>query len=412
MTRLLFAVSILGGLLSGTAGAATYETIHTVTSIHLGPGAISGLYTPLLFNSTGTAIYGIDADLSDIYKLTRPEPGSTKWGMTTVYTYPKGCSPQEALAEDKKGNLYGIMVGNKAPCSSFGLAIEVSPPAKGKTLWTAKTIYDGFSNAAAFVDPDYGLLVDSAGNLYGAADDTNSGNGAVYKLSPPAAGKTQWTGTELGVTPDAAWLQRDAGGRILGTGLGSSGRTGKYGVVWQLIPLSNGTGSYRYSILASLARTGADGGGPAGLMAVDRDGNVYGTAQQNGKGQGTVFEIAATDHTVTVLHSFKGSDGAKPYGLAIDSKGNLYGVATYGGNGWNRAANSGGEGTIYELSPPAKKGGVWGFKVLHAPQISFFDTSLGTTALNPHLVVGPDGVLYGTANGPNGTGGSIFRIRP
>jgi uncharacterized repeat protein (TIGR03803 family) len=72
-----------------------------------------------------------------------------------------------------------------------------------------------------------------------------------------------------------------------------------------------------------------------------------------------------------VLYIFQGNakgDGATPEGgLIIDGVGNLYGTTAYGGTGnCVLLGNVVGCGTVYELSPPAQKGGQWTETVLYS----------------------------------------------
>jgi uncharacterized repeat protein (TIGR03803 family) len=79
---------------------------------------------------------------------------------------------------------------------------------------------------------------------------------------------------------------------------------------------------------------------PAGNLALDSNGNIYGTAWAGGStpngcqgyGCGTVFEIDASGQ-FTMLYSFTGGgDGGMPNGGIIrDAAGNLYGTTQYGG---------------------------------------------------------------------------------
>jgi uncharacterized repeat protein (TIGR03803 family) len=76
--------------------------------------------------------------------------------------------------------------------------------------------------------------------------------------------------------------------------------------------------------------TGGDGANPYSSLIADPAGNLYGTTNRGGAGCGwgcgTVFQLD-TSGTVTVLHSFNGSDGEAPYaGLTADAAGNLYGT--------------------------------------------------------------------------------------
>lgn len=79
-------------------------------------------------------------------------------------------------------------------------------------------------------------------------------------------------------------------------------------------------------------------------MLIDAAGNLYGTTAAGGSGgAGTVFRLSADHRTMTILHSFSGSDGSTPVGgLVADLAGNLYGTTSTGG--------SGGDGTVFELS--------------------------------------------------------------
>jgi hypothetical protein len=83
-------------------------------------------------------------------------------------------------------------------------------------------------------------------------------------------------------------------------------------------------------------------------------GNLYGTTLYDGgyccTGYGTVYKL--TDHVVTILHRFKGPDGAFPVGqLVADATGNLYGTTQVGGNGkYCPSMPIGGCGTVFKFS--------------------------------------------------------------
>ncbi len=78
------------------------------------------------------------------------------------------------------------------------------------------------------------------------------------------------------------------------------------------------------SVLHSFA--GSDGASPAAGLIFDAAGNLYGTTIFGGAntncylGCGTVFKLTPTG-TLSVLHSFAGSDGAYPdAGLIVDGR--------------------------------------------------------------------------------------------
>jgi len=66
-----------------------------------------------------------------------------------------------------------------------------------------------------------------------------------------------------------------------------------------------------------------------------------------------------------LLYSFQGvPDGATPTGAAVSDKaGNLYGAT--GDGGASTCDGPGQCGTVYQLAPPATKGGVWTETVLY-----------------------------------------------
>jgi uncharacterized repeat protein (TIGR03803 family) len=132
-------------------------------------------------------------------------------------------------------------------------------------------------------------------------------------------------------------------------------------------------------------------------MAIDQDGNLYGTS--NASGGGTVFELSPSlgGWTTTILHSFSlgGADGIYPEGAVIlDSAGNIYGTTAYGGGSsvcqFGFVLN--GCGTVFELSPAV--GGGWSEKILHR----FVSSDEGLDGEVPYgpLVMDAEGNLYGT----------------
>jgi uncharacterized repeat protein (TIGR03803 family) len=117
----------------------------------------------------------------------------------------------------------------------------------------------------------------------------------------------------------------------------------------------------------------------------------------------------------SVLYRFNGgSDGAAPMASMIaDSSGNLYGTTSEGGGSANCTS---GCGTVFELSPPAERGGGWTETVLY----SFQGGNDGATPEAP-MVADKSGNLYGVtsagggdcANANMASCGTVFElIRP
>jgi len=165
---------------------------------------------------------------------------------------------------------------------------------------------------------------------------------------------------------------------------------------------------------------------------LDSAGNVYGTTAYGGNGNcvllgtkagcGAVFELSPPKQkggrwTEALLHNFQGgNDGYFPNGnLVFDKAGNLYGATMFGG-GKGTSCNPYYQycGTVFELSPPKRKGGKWAEKVLH----SFAGIESGKTTgdgANPNggMVFDSKGALYGTtyAGGYRGLG-AAFKLTP
>jgi hypothetical protein len=166
---------------------------------------------------------------------------------------------------------------------------------------------------------------------------------------------------------------------------------------------------------------------PIGDLVFDSVGNLYG-ATQFGGGQGTscdpyyqycgaVFQLSPPKKkggvwTEKTLHAFSGDagDGAMPYsGVTVDKNGVVYGTTYFGGKmtgDCNGGAGGTGCGTVYMLSPPAKKG-KWTYQILHRFQAENSDGA------NPsaEVVLDSGGNLFGTTYaGPQNGNGTVFEV--
>jgi uncharacterized repeat protein (TIGR03803 family) len=309
-----------------------------------------------------------------------------------------GAIPAAGLVMDAEGNLYGTTAfGGLANCSALGEAgcgtvFKLDPSGN-------ETVLHKFSGAdGAF--PAAGLLMDSAGNLYGTTVNGGSagfcgnfGCGSVFKLAP-SGGFTifhAFSGSSDGGNPTAGLIM-DAAGNLYGT-TGFGGDFG-IGVVFKLDPTGKETVVHTF--------TGADGAEPSAPLIMDSAGNLYGTTFRGGAaGFGTIFKLNPATGAFTVLHSFTGgSDGGHlGAGLLMDSAGNLDGTTEIGGTG--------GAGTVFKLDPITST-----LTVLH----SF--TGGGDGGNVPlegipaaGLIMDAPGNLYGaTFRGGTGSLGIVFKL--
>jgi hypothetical protein len=116
---------------------------------------------------------------------------------------------------------------------------------------------------------------------------------------------------------------------------------------------------------------------------------------------------SAQGQTYRVIHNFTGGrDGAiAENGLTRDNAGNLYGTTLHGGNG-SCIGDDGlrGCGTVFELK---HVGSGWILTPL-------YDFAGGNDGLLPtsRVIIGPDGSLYGTAQGGAYDRGVVWEITP
>ena len=107
-----------------------------------------------------------------------------------------------------------------------------------------------------------------------------------------------------------------------------------------------------------------------------------------------------------VLYSFQGgtSDGSVPAGgVVFDPQGNLYGATTDGGPASCKPIG-GACGTVFQLSPPAQKGGAWTETLIY--QFQGKGSNDGESP-NGGLIIDAQGNLYGVT-GYGGTGNCVL----
>jgi uncharacterized repeat protein (TIGR03803 family) len=274
-----------------------------------------------------------------------------------------GWPPQGNLIADANGNLYGVTIDGGA--HGFGTVYELSPSSSG---WNETILYN-FSNNGDGGFPLAGLLLDSAGNLYGTTEVGGAHfNGTVYELSPTRGGWTYSTLYSFQVWPDGYFplssLIMDGSGALYGTT--SRGGPDNFGTIFKLSPSSTG---WTESILYAFT-DGADGAWPRANLAMDPSGRLYGTATIGGStngscaslgGCGVVFRLSpGGGWHFSTLYTFGFTRGAEPNGgLVLDASGNLYGTTTLGGPCTRKQSC----GTVFRLSPTAS--GPWKLTVLY-----------------------------------------------
>src|SRR5665213_1507164 len=230
-----------------------------------------------------------------------------------------GANPQSTLAVDSIGNLYGT--ASRGGASGDGTVFEI---AKGSGTITTLVSFDG-SNGA---NPSAGVTLDAAGDLYGTTDGGGDSNdGTVFEIAKGSGTITTLASFNFtnGANPSAG-VALDASGNLYGTT--------NEGTVFKI---AKGSGTITTLI--------ANGASILGGVTLDASGNLYGTTDIGGtSNDGTVFEIAKGLSTTRTLASFNGTNGEDPQaGVTLDASGNLYGTTELGGDG-------NGDGTVFEIA--------------------------------------------------------------
>ncbi len=395
MTRFRIVVSVVFwvSVLTAVGSAQSFRTLLNFDGTR-GANPMANLVQGLDGNFYGTTEFGGPTSAGTVFKVT---PSGT---LTTLYTFPNfsdGCNPGAGLVLGSDGNFYGSTEtcgGTSTGCTfGCGTIFRITPAGALTTLHTFDAT-DGYQPLAA-------MIQGADGNFYGTTElGGTNGYGTVFKMTP--TGKITTLHSFAGYPNDGAYptapvvqvangsffgtTERGGGSRSCSTfggvfgcgivfkitpagtltmlhsfdttdgaipdgGLVLSARGGLYGTtsdiatstfgtIFKITPTGTLTTVYNFCSQSGCA----DGAYPGSGLIQATDGNLYGTTEQAGTGNGgTVFEITTTG-TLTTLHSFDQADGQAPFGELLQAtNGNLYGTTSTGGT--NEA-----DGTVFGLS--------------------------------------------------------------
>jgi uncharacterized repeat protein (TIGR03803 family) len=373
---------------SNVTGIDVSCTAGTETTLYsFGASATDGEepYSGLIMDSAGslygTTYRGGANSLGTVFKISASGTESVLYSFGASAS--DGVNPHGGLIMDSAGNLYGTTSSGGASGSDMGTAFKISVSGSESILYSFGVAPDG-------EEPEAGLIMDSAENLYGTteAGGVHGGDGTVFKIASGTETVLYSFGASAtdGQQPEADLIM-DSAGNLYGT-TQSGGANGR-GTVFKI---ASGTEAFLYSFGA----TATDGQQPEADLIMDSAGNLYGTTAGGGaNGHGTIFKIGPSG-TETILYSFGASatDGQAPFaGLIMDSAGNFYGTTDGGG------AN--GDGTVFKISTSGTE------TVLYSFGANAIDGQNPTAG----LIMDSAGNLYGTtyAGGAKGWG-TVFLI--
>lgn len=401
-----------------------------------GPGPLTLDAAGNLYGATGGGGIGTGCGggpCGTVFELERTGDG---WKKKTLYSFRgtiDGGWPEAGVIFDNLGNLYGTT--SVAGPGGVGTVFRLAPNSKGE--WTESVIYTFSFYGTPGRSPQTDLVFDNQGNLYGTTSNGGSGGGcfgdsgcgAVFELTPKADGSwTESTIHSFAPPPDggnpSSGLILDSAGNLYGmTEYGGTGLCRPFsdqaftnlncGVVYKL---SQSGGSWTESIVSNFARGGGHAVFPSGGLLFDKAGDLFGTSLAGGNGYGTIFELHPQQDgswRESDPHLFYGLDGREddPNGgptvlgrLVMDEKGDLFGVSLWGGANDN--------GVVFEFQ---HRKDVWRPKILFA----FPNDSGGSFNLKAGLVLDSQGHLYGSTRSGgidaacNSVGcGTIYEVTP
>jgi len=270
-----------------------------------------------------------------------------------------GFGVASGLIRDAAGNFYGTTVAGgisnpdctgDGPPGTCGVVYKLYPNGDEAVLYSFTGGADGYA-------PYGSLILDWQGNLFGVASnggDISSpfcgttvsalagalGCGTFFKIDSDGNFSVLHTfeGQDGGPFPDG-WLATDNAGNMYGiTGNGGSAVSNSNlgnGTIFKIDRRGNQSVLYNFA-------GGAQGFTSLGSVIRDNRGNLYGATFFGGDitdaacsavgGCGVVFRLDPWGR-YTLLHTFKGPDGANPWAdLYMDQQGDLYGTTTAGGD--------------------------------------------------------------------------------
>ena len=343
-------------------------------------GTDGNLYGTTLQGGSGTGLAGHGT----VFRLTAAGAATTLYAFTGGSD---GASPT-ALTQATDGNFYGATTTGGT--GGYGTLFRLSPGGALTTLYTFTGKTDGATPNAPTAASD--------GNVYGTTRTGGSGYGTMFQLTTAGTLTTlhAFGGGTDGASPLAALVQGSDGNLYGTTGYGGSA-TGY-----------DGSGTVFRATAAGAVTTlhafngAAEGSYPYAPLMQGTDGAFYGTTSGSASGSnyGTAFRVAA-DGTLTTLHAFtNAADGNGPAGgLAQDAAGTLYGTTHTGGL---RTDSSFADGTLFSLTTAGA-----------LTTLSTFDGAVSGAGYNPEasLISGGNGLLYGvTPNGGTSDAGLVFTL--
>jgi uncharacterized repeat protein (TIGR03803 family) len=179
-------------LRQGGNGKWTHKVLHSFGKGTDGRKPFAGLIFDAEGNLYGTTELGGVYGYGAVIELTQGKSG--KWTSKVLHSFNNNGTDGRyplygSLIFDKIGNLYGTTAygGSGSGCTGefglCGIVFELTPSAHGK--WTEKVLHSFVGNGSDGVGPYAGVILDTAGNLYGTTTAGGANDdGTVFEIIP------------------------------------------------------------------------------------------------------------------------------------------------------------------------------------------------------------------------------------
>jgi uncharacterized repeat protein (TIGR03803 family) len=406
---------------AAAANGYTYSVLYTfcpAAGCADGEYPEAGLIQDTAGNIYGTTDSGGEANSAcpygscgTVFKLSTSGQESVLYSFCSSPDCTDGYAPASVLIRDSAGNIYGTTAygGAGVIANGGGTAFKVDTTGQETVLYSfcpVSECSDGYYPAAA------GLIRDTAGNLYGTADEGAKGGGAVFRIDTSGNETVLYSfcSVDFPSCTDGRGptdVIQDSSGNFYGTTEGGGANCVANlgcGTVFKVDTTGKETVLYSFCSVGGASCT--DGAYPYAGLIQDTAGNLFGTTAQGGKsgcylGCGTVFKVDTTGKE-TVLYTFCSAsgctDGATPYaGLIQDAAGNLYGTTDAGG--------AVGQGTVFEVDTSGNETVLYSFCSVSYPNCT--DGQYTSSSLLQDTA----GNLYGTTQKGGAHGyGTVFKL--
>jgi uncharacterized repeat protein (TIGR03803 family) len=319
------------GLVFRLSPSGKETVLHNFMGGSDGANPYSGVLLTASGNLYGTTYQGGASNAGVVYEI------SPSGKETVLYSFTGGAdggNPYAGVIADSAGNLYGTTYNGGA--AGYGTAYKLTPAGQ-------ETVLHSFTDGADGGNPYAGVILGSSGDLYGTAVNGGAAPyypaGVVYKLSPAGQETVLYSfnADNFGPGQPYAGVILDPAGNLYGAAAGGGEHDG--GCVYEISAAGAFSALYSFYLNRGPAV-------PKGGLVRDSSGNLYGTTEEyNLTGLGAVYKLE-TGGQIEALYTFPGSGddtykGDMNAGVILDSEGNLYGTTPYGGM----------QGMVYKLSP-------------------------------------------------------------